>query len=99
MQGYTASLESSGLATYCADAPSILGMPYLAVHGARHVAVGSTKQDGLLPAEALQAAQANSGAGVATSSGADAAEQLKTDMAAVWAPLQEWSVAKVCSVC
>ena len=81
--------------------PSLLGMPYAALHSDSSAVVGSTKRSHLTPAEAL--AELAPG-GIAESADAMiAAGSLQTDMAETWEPLSGWMVTKVqlfrCALC
>jgi hypothetical protein len=77
------------------QAPSLLGMPYAAVHGPDNMVVGSTKRSGLMPAEAFADIKAHYQLEQMGAAAALAANTLQQDMAAVWAPLKEWHVAGV----
>jgi hypothetical protein len=94
VQGYSIELKSTAVdVDYHADGPSLLGMPYAAVHSPGEMVVGSTKQTGLSAADAL-AALAPAGI-AADSSAVEAALQLQNDMATVWESVHHWDVLRV----
>ena len=102
------SLDSTPHAQHYPDAaPSILGMPYAAAHGADRLVIGSTKRSGLSAEAALacvvagerdSAGTAAEGCQTASREAAAAAEELQGGIAAVWEPAAGWQVNRVRSV-
>jgi len=92
-QGYTLDMQRGNQgATFPHSAPSLLGSPYIAMHGASRAVVGATQRHGASPGEAY--ASLGPGGIVPPSSSAwtEAEHVLKPAAAHLWRPLEDWEV-------